>query len=62
MKFDADAIIAAHANDDVKLQLAKAYASYSSATGRPTKRLVAMALGHNLDTLRRLCAERGIAA
>ena len=60
MKFNADEIIAKHEGHVGKMVLAKAYASYNSASGKPTKRLLAMALQHDAATLQRLCAERGL--
>lgn len=59
-KFNAHEIITRNAGDVVKTQLARAYAAYQSASGRPTARLLAMALQHDMATLQRLCTERGI--
>jgi hypothetical protein len=60
MKFNANEIIARNSGDVHKTQLAWKYAAYQSASGKPTSRLLAMALQHDTATLSRLCAQRGI--
>lgn len=59
-KFNANEIITRNAGDVAKMQLARAYAAHNSASGKPTARLLAMALQHDMSTLQWLCDERGI--
>lgn len=53
-------IITAHSGDVAKMQLAWAYAAYNSLSGKPTARLLANALRLDVESLQRMCDERGI--
>lgn len=59
-KFNANEITTHNAGDVAKMQLAHAYAAYQSPSGKPTARLLAMALQHDTATLQRMCDARGI--